>query len=73
LISVVGGLIAFGVAWLLFRGVDPRDQDAWDGIELALTNQLLNTHGADMAEPIADLWNFAVARQQSLADDEHLQ
>lgn len=51
---------------LLFRNVDPVDEDAWEGVALDKTAELLTAHGEDAAQTMADLWQLDVERERAL-------
>ena len=68
-LTFLGAFIAFFVAWLLFRNVDEGDQAAWDGVALAETVELLDAHGQDAAQDLADLWQLDAERKQATRDE----
>jgi hypothetical protein len=69
LINALGGLLALFLAWLLFKDADPKDQSAWDGVGLALTQELLAADEPDAPQIVADLWQLDVERDRAMRDD----
>jgi hypothetical protein len=69
LINLLGATLALFLAWLLFRGTDPTDDAAWDGVAMASTQELLAADGDEAAQIVADLWQLDAERDQAMGDD----
>jgi hypothetical protein len=66
LISLLGGLLALALVWLLFRDADPKDEDVWDAVALGLTQELLAADEQDAPQIVADLWQLQVERDRAM-------
>lgn len=69
MINVIGGLVASLLAWVFFRNTDDKDKSAWDGAALAITKDLIDAHGVEVAQGIADLWQLDAERAQAMRDE----
>lgn len=66
--SVLGGLLALALAWVLFRNAKRTDPDVWDGVALGLTEELLAADGEDVPLIAAALWQLQVERDRAMRD-----
>jgi hypothetical protein len=64
--ALLGALMAMLLAWLLFRDAEPTNEDAWEGVALERTAELLAAPGDDAAQAMADLWQLDAEHDAAL-------